>query len=315
MRATDKEPIRRLVPLRVLMWTVLASSVSMAAAEAARADCRVVARALNEAIAARDLDAVRGRFQAVLNEASCSDGFREKAGRAVSMIHARAVQERIAAGSSVASQRAVLERGLDYARTWPVLALLGDAAHDTGDYDGASARYQEALAVIDDAAKTPKAPPRSEIERIFRRAAQSRMLAADYRPAPRTRSGAPGGLAAQSIRGFVIERVPLPIIVPHGLGGVHRAGPARGGGHGGVPDRPEVRADHHCRTYRPPRRRGIQPGSLAPAGGGGRTLPAHAGVRGGGFRWWRRARASDFRSTIRTPTPASSAGRWIAGSS
>ena len=211
MRATGRKPIRRLVPLRVLMWTVLASSVSMAATEAARADCRAVAQALSEAIAARDLDTVRGRFQAVLREASCSDGFREKAGRAVSMIHARAVQERIAAGSSVASQRAVLERGLDYARTWPVLALLGDAAHDTGDYDGASARYQEALAVIDDAAKTPKAPPRSVIERIFRRAAQSRMLAADYRPAPRTRSGAPGGLAAQSIRGFVIERVPLPI--------------------------------------------------------------------------------------------------------
>ena len=211
MRATGTQPNRRLASIRVLMWAALASSMSMAASEVARADCRDAAQALSQAIGARDLDAARGRFQAVLKEASCSDGFREKAGRAVSMAHARAVQERIASGASVASQRAVLERGLDYARTWPVLALLGDAAHDTGDFDGASARYQEALAVIDDVAKTPKPPPQSEIERIFRRAAQSRMLAADYRPAPRTRSGAPGGLAAQSIRGFTIERVPLPI--------------------------------------------------------------------------------------------------------
>lgn len=211
MRATGRQPIRRLAPLRVLVWTALASLMSMAISEVARADCREAARGLNEAIAARDLDAVPERFQAVLKEATCSDGFREKAGRAVSLAHARIVQERIASGSSVASQRDVLERGLDYARTWPVLALLGDAAHDTGDYDVASARYQEALVVIDDVAKTPKAPPRSEIEWIFRRAAQSRMLAADYRPAPRTRSGAPGGLAAQSIRGFTIERVPLPI--------------------------------------------------------------------------------------------------------
>ena len=65
--------------------------------------------------------------------------------------------------------------------------------------------------VIDDAVETPRPPPQSEIERIFRRAAQSRLLAEDYRPPPRTRSGAPGGLAAESIRGFAIERVPVPI--------------------------------------------------------------------------------------------------------
>ena len=123
MRATSRQPNRRLAPLRVLMWAAFASSMSMAAPETARADCRDVAQALSQAIGARDLEAVRGRFHAVLTEASCSDGFREKAGRAVSMAHARVVQERIASGSSVASQRAVLERGLDYARTWPVLAM------------------------------------------------------------------------------------------------------------------------------------------------------------------------------------------------
>ena len=37
------------------------------------------------------------------------------------------------------------------------------------------------------------------------------MLASAYRPSPRTRSGAPAGLAAASIRGFRIERVPVPI--------------------------------------------------------------------------------------------------------
>ena len=211
MRATGRQSNRRLAPPRVLMWAALASSMSMAAPETARADCREAAQALSQAIGARDLEVVRGRFQVVVEEASCSDGFLEKAGRAVSMAYARAVQERIASGASLVSQRALLEQGLGYARTWPVLALLGDAAHDTGDYDGASVRYQEALAVIDDVAKTPKAPPLSEIERIFRRAAQSRLLADDYRPVPRTRSGAPGGLAAQSIRGFEIERVPVPV--------------------------------------------------------------------------------------------------------
>ena len=211
MKADERVATRRFIPLRVLMSVAIALSMSAAAFEAARADCREVANALNEALGARDLDAIQGRFDAVLEEPSCSDSFREKAGRAVSMAHARVVQERMASGTNLASQRALLEQGLGYARTWPVLALLGDAAHDAEDYDGASARYQEALVVIDDAVKTPRPPPKSEIERIFRRAAQSQLLAKEYQPPPKTRSGAPGGLAAESIRGFVVERVAVPI--------------------------------------------------------------------------------------------------------
>ena len=179
--------------------------------EPVRADCREVAQALKEAISVGDLDAVESRFDAVLHEGSCSDAFRERAGRAVSMVHARVVQERMRTGTSLSSQRSVLERGLGYARTWPVLALLGDAAHDAEAFDEASARYQEALVAIEDSTRTPRPPSLSEIERIYRRAAQSRLLAVDYRPPPRTRSGVPGGLAAESIRGFAIERVPVPI--------------------------------------------------------------------------------------------------------
>ena len=211
VRATERLSIRPLVQRRVLVWAAVVIAMSTAAVEPVRADCREAAQALKEAIAMRDLDAVETRFDTVLHEGSCSDGFREQAGRAVSMVHARVVQERMRAGMSLSSQRSVLERGLDYARTWPVLALLGDAAHDAEDYDGASARYQEALVAIDDAVRTPRPPPLSEIERIYRRAAQSRLLAVDYRPPPRTRSGAPGGLAAENIRGFAIERVPVPI--------------------------------------------------------------------------------------------------------
>ena len=211
MRATGRRPMRRCTPLRLLIGAALASSMSMAAPGMAAADCRAAARALKEAIQTRDLDAVRHRFDMVLNEASCTDEFRERAGRTVSMAHARVVQERMASGASLASQRAALERGLAYARTWPVLALLGDAAHDAGDYDAASGHYEEALAVIDDDAKTPRAPSESVIRRIFQRAAQSRLLAVDYRPPPKTRSGTPSGLAAESIRGFTVERVPVPI--------------------------------------------------------------------------------------------------------
>ena len=215
MQARASEKRRMGWPVAGRAWISAALVVSaMAVAVGSgpvRADCPDAAQALRAALAARDLDAARHHHDTVWREPSCDDRFRDRAGRAVSLLHARVAQERVAAGSSLASQHALLERGLDYARTWPVLALLGDATHDARDYDRAAALYQEALTVIDDTVKTPKPPPAQEIERIFLRAAQSRLLATDYSPAPKTRSGAPGGLAAANIRGFAIERVPVPI--------------------------------------------------------------------------------------------------------
>ena len=177
----------------------------------AAADCAAAVTALRTALAARDLGAAQAGYDAVRRDPGCDDRFRDRAGRAVSVLHARTAQERIAAGAGIASQQKLLEQGLGYGRSWPVLALLGDAAAARHDHDAASVRYQEALTLIDDETRTPKPPPVAEIERIFRAAARSRMLASEHRPAPKTRSGAPGGLAAESIRGFVVKQVPVPI--------------------------------------------------------------------------------------------------------
>ena len=199
------------MPFRVLAMGTVAVMVWISLPGQARADCLQVARALRAALSTNDLEGARRHYDAAWREPACDDAFRARAGRAVSLLHARTAQDRMAAGASLASQRAVLERGLVYGRTWPLLAMLGDLAHDGRDYDRAAALYQEALAAIDDTVKTPKPPPAAEIERIFGTAARSRLLAEDYRASPTTRSGAPGGLAAARIRGFTVERVPVPI--------------------------------------------------------------------------------------------------------
>ena len=190
----------------------------------AQADCREAVAALREALQAWDVEGARTRYDAVVAEPSCGDGVRDRSGRAVSALHARVAQERIAVGAGLASQRRLLEQGLGYGRVWPLLALLGDEAAARRDHDAASALYQEALTLIDDETRTPRPPPAAEIGRIFDHAARSRMLATEHRPAPRTRAGAPGGLAAERIRGFTVKRVPVPGDLPHGLGAVHRAG-------------------------------------------------------------------------------------------
>ena len=199
-------PLRRL-----LVWGALAVALGGVPFQDARAGCREVAEPLQEALAAGDLEGARRHYEAVQGEFSCPDTMRAQAKRAVSNLHAQVAQERLAGGASLDSQRALLEQGLGYAGTWLTLALLGDVAHDARDYDRAAALYQGALRAINDEVDTPQPPPDPDIERIYRLAAQSRMLAGRYVEPPTNRSGDPDGLSAPGYRGFVPEAAPVPI--------------------------------------------------------------------------------------------------------
>ena len=213
MKNPERSPISVSgLPLRrLLVWAALAVPLGGGAFQDARAGCREVAKPLQEALAARDLDAARRHYDAVQREFTCPDAFRARAGRAVSNLHAQVAQERLAGGASLASQRDLLERGRAYAGTWLTLALLGDVAHDVRDYDRAAARYQEALVAINDEVGTPQRPPDADIDRIHRLAEQSRMLARRYVETPTNRAGEPDGLAAPSIRSFKVKTEVLPI--------------------------------------------------------------------------------------------------------
>ena len=207
-------PSRHQVRVHVLR-RVLAAALGISAAgtlsPAAGAQCPEITESFRAALGARALEDAARHYDALVSEPTCDDPLRYRAGSALSALFALVAQDRMEAGESLASQRPMLEQSLHYARTWPVLALLGDAAHEIRNYDEASVMYQEALKAIDDEVMTPTPPPQSQIERIFKRAEESRMLARAYHPTPRTRSGAPGGLASASIGGMVIKRVQVPI--------------------------------------------------------------------------------------------------------
>lgn len=196
---------------RLPTWAALAALLAGVSFEGARANCREAAEPLLEALAARDLDAARRHYEAVHDEFACTGAYRDEAKRAVSNLHARVALERVAGGASLASQRALLERGRDYAGTWRILALLGDIARSARDHDRAAALYQEALVAINNKGETPKRPSDPEIDRIYRLAEQSRMLADHYVAVPTNRSGEPDGLAAPTIRGFRPEAEAVPI--------------------------------------------------------------------------------------------------------
>ena len=207
-----RPPMR--APMRALSWA-LAAAVSAGVCGAAWAgSCEEAARPLIEALKARDLEATRRHYEALEAAFDCPDAYRATAARAVAKLHGNVVLERMEDGASLESQREELERGLAYVKNkgaWLPLALLGDAVHATNDYHRAAELYQAALVAINNEVDTPTPPPWPEIERIHRRAWQSRMLAKQFVATPVDRSGEPDGLGAPTIRGHAIKRIPIPI--------------------------------------------------------------------------------------------------------
>ena len=218
MREPERLPLSAsALARRLLVCAALAVPLAGGPFQEVRADCREVAEPLQEALAARDLDAARRHYDAVENEVGCDSAYRRKAKRALSNLHAQVAQERLAGGASLASQRALLERGRAYAGTWLTLSLLGDVAHDAREYDRAAALYQEALVAINNETATPEPPPDSVIDRIHRLAGQDRLLAGRYVETPTNRAGEPDGLAAPGYRGFMPEKELVPITFKYGL--------------------------------------------------------------------------------------------------
>ena len=208
---TSLVPASRL-PSRILTVLVIqAVLLAGGTGQDAWAGCRDVVHSLREALRARDLEAARRSYEAVDRESECNDAYRAKAKRKVADLHARIAVKRMASGESLRSQRALLMQGLGYARTWLVLALLGDVAYESQDYDRATKWYESSLTLMRNERETSTAPPNPTIERIHGRAQQSRLLARGFVPTPKNRSGRRDGLAAISYRNFKPERVAIPI--------------------------------------------------------------------------------------------------------
>lgn len=122
--------------------------------------------------------------------------------------HALALHQ---SGADAAAQEAGLARVLDFAPLWQAHAALGDMAARRGDHSQAAHHYQQALDSIASPGLTPEEPATDLIQSLFRKAQASRLLAPDYVPTSRSRSGEPTGLARLAIRSFGVREVAVPI--------------------------------------------------------------------------------------------------------
>ena len=191
--------------------------LALLAPHPAWSDCTTLAQDIQNAARAGELPALAGHARLIPTEPSCPDDYRAKLARVAALGYIREIQQRLGAGATLAAQEDLLRQSVGIANTWQAQALLGDLELDRKQYEAATLAFQEALNLINDPVATPKAPPEAEIQSIFRKASECRLLAERYVAVPvNHRSGTAEGLALTSVRGWAVQRVPLPVTFESG---------------------------------------------------------------------------------------------------
>ena len=180
-------------------------------------DCTTLAQDIQNAARAGDLPALAGHARLIPTEPSCPDDYRAKLARVAALGYIREIPQCLTAGAPLATQEDLLRQSVAIANTWQAQALLGDLELARKHYEAATLAFQQALSLINDPVATPKAPPEAEIQSIFRKASECRLLAERYVAVPvNHRSGTAEGLALTSVRGWAVQRVPLPVTFESG---------------------------------------------------------------------------------------------------
>ncbi|ARM91986.1 OmpA/MotB family outer membrane protein (plasmid) [Rhizobium sp. CIAT894] len=191
--------------------------------EVANADtpaCTALLDKLNEAVAAKDIPAAATEADAIAVSAECGQ-FQVNAQRRVAALRLAAAQEMMAADKPVADYEPLLVAADSPQVLWQASATLGEIYFSARRFADAAADYQQAIEIIKNETRTPKAPPADTISDLIQRAAQARILAANpssdnpegsFVPAEKDhRSGVLGGIYSENVRGIVPVSIPVPI--------------------------------------------------------------------------------------------------------
>ncbi|PDT18703.1 hypothetical protein CO670_01005 [Rhizobium sp. J15] len=191
--------------------------------EVANADtpvCNALLDKLNAAVADKDINAAATEADAIAVSADCGQ-FQINAQRRVAALRLAAAQEMMAADKPVADYEPLLVAADSPQVLWQASATLGEIYFSARRFADAAADYQQAIEIIKNETRTPKAPPAETISDLIQRAAQARILAANptsdnpegsFVPAEKDhRSGVLGGIYSENVRGIVPVSIPVPI--------------------------------------------------------------------------------------------------------
>lgn len=202
------------------MAGVVCALLGASAGPSLAADCKQLVDTFNQAIdAGREADA-QGLVDRIATDADCGR-FQIPAQRRLAAFRLAAVNFLMARGRPVADYERMLTAADKPEVLWQAAATLGEVRFGERRFADAAMAFDRAIEVVKNETMTPTAPSKFEIDGLFERAAQSRLLAANaeagspegvfVRTARNQRDGKLGGVYSPSVRGIVPRAIPIPI--------------------------------------------------------------------------------------------------------
>jgi outer membrane protein OmpA-like peptidoglycan-associated protein len=194
--------------------TLLGAAVLPADAQ----DCGALVDAFNRAVDAGREGEAQQMVDKIATDAQCGS-FQVPAQRRLAAFRLARAQSLMAQGRPVVDYERLLTEADKPEVLWQASATIGDVRFGERRFVDAAMAFDRAIEVIKNETLTPTAPSKFEIEGLFERAAQSRILAANAAPGQQAfvrtardqRDGTLGGVYSRSVRGVIPRAVPVPI--------------------------------------------------------------------------------------------------------
>jgi outer membrane protein OmpA-like peptidoglycan-associated protein len=206
---------RRIRLLGIASAISLSASFSAVAAE----DCRQVLDSFNRAIdSGREAEAQKLVDQ-IATDALCGR-FQGPAQRRLAAFRLYGAQSLMARGRPAEDYERLLVEAERPQVVWQASATLGDVRFGQRKFVEAAQAFDRAIEIVKNEALTPTPPSKFDIEGLFDRAGQARLLAANgttekdtkfVKTALNQRDGTLGGIYSPSVRGIIPRAIPIPI--------------------------------------------------------------------------------------------------------
>jgi len=199
--------------------TIIATLPLASPAGAGDADCTALVNSFNQAIESGLESQAQAMLDKIATDAYCGR-FQVPSKRRLAAFRLLAAQTIMARGRPHQEYGRLLADAERAEVLWQAAATLGDVYFGERRFAESAAAFDRAIEIVKNETLTPTAPSKFEIESLFERAAQSRILAANgngkdkgefVKTARDQRDGRLGGLYAPSLRGITLHIVPVPI--------------------------------------------------------------------------------------------------------
>jgi outer membrane protein OmpA-like peptidoglycan-associated protein len=210
-----------MVRLRFSGKTWILCAMMMGSSGAAHAgDCAPIVDAFNQAVESGQEAQAQQLVDRIATDAQCSR-FQVPAQRRLAAFRLAGAQLLMARGRPVADYERLLSEATRPEVLWQAAATMGEVRFGERRFTEAATAFDQAIEIVKNETVTPNAPSKFEIEGLFDRAAQARLLAANPEPgkegdgfvktARDQRDGKLGGFYSPNVRGVVPHAIPIPV--------------------------------------------------------------------------------------------------------